>query len=299
MLNIGIVGLKNAAPFIEAIGELPEFCFKGIYDPSLLIDCSRPTKFNVFQSFGDLCCSCDTVIFSIDDNLYHPLVCEAIRHSLDVFVAGVHNYQTKELNKLLTLRDEACCTVHIGHPLICTPMFKTLRQICSHPLDVQCGIVRGANTNLVSLARTELSLLLALVHASVHRVAVNVYSSFSSVPDTIRIRIDFDNGAAANISVDRYGLAPAHTIKAVNYNSIVEADLALSKLITIRSDAPDKTETHIVPDGSLSATALQLETFRTCLLGGNEIHNSLENEIRAQIACQRIHEKMRINFNVF
>ena len=69
--------------------------------------------------------------------------------------------------------------------------------------------------------------------------------------------------------------------------------------LTIRSDAPDKTETHIVPDGSLSATALQLETFRTCLLGGNEIHNSLENEIRAQIACQRIHEKMRINFNVF
>ena len=299
MLNIGIVGLKNAAPFIEAIGELPDFCFKGIYDPSLLIDHSRPTDFNVFQSFGDLCGECGAVVFSIDDNLYHPLVCEAIRHSLDVFVAGVQNYQTKELNELLTLRDEACCTVHVGHPFICTRMFRALRHACNHPLDVQCNIVRSANTNLVSLARTELSLLLTLVRASVHRVAVNVYSSFSSVPDTIRVRLDFDNGAAANICIDRYGLTPAHTIKAVNYNSIVEADLVGNLLTTIDSESPEMPDSKIVAPDSLTPLAMQLKTFQICLLSGSETHNSLENEIRTQLACQRIHEKMRINFNVF
>lgn len=299
MLNTGIVGLKNAAPFIDAMSELPEFSFKGIYDPSLLIDKPRQATFRVFQSLGDLCCECDTVIFSIDDNLYHPLVCEAIRHSLNVFVAGVHNYQTAELNELLTLRDEACCTLHIGHPFIGSGMFRTLQQICSRPLDVECHITKDANTNIVSLARTELSLILALMRTSVHRVAVNVYSSFSRVPDSIRVRLDFDNGAVGNISINRYGSTPAHTIKAINYNSIVEADMNGNQIMIINSDEPDSVEHLTIAPDVHSKLAMQLDTFRCCLMNGSEPHNSLENEIRAQLACQRINEKMRINFNVF
>ena len=299
MLNTGIVGLKNAAPFIEAMNELPEFSFKGIYDPCLLIDINRQTSFNVFLSFSDLCCECDAVIFSIDDNLYHPLVCEAIRHSLSVFVSGVQNYQLKELNELLTLRDEACATVHIGHPLICTNLFQQTRALCEHPLDVQCNIVRDSNPNLVSLARNEISLLLTLARSSVHRTAVNVYSSFSRVPDSIRVRLDFDNGTVGNISIDRYGLKKTHFIKAVNYNSIVEADIANCCIMTLNSDAPDMPTTQTVDNNNLSPLAMQLRTFLTCMMGGNELHNSLENEIHTDMACQRIHEKMRINFNVF
>lgn len=299
MLNTGIVGLKNAAPFINAMSELPEFSFKGIYDPCLLIDRPRQESFRVFQSLGDLCCECDTVIFSIDDNLYHPLVCEAIRHSLNVFVAGVHNYQTKELNELLTLRDEACSTLHVGHPFIGSGMFRTLQQICDRPLDVECHITKDANTNIVSLARTELSLILALMRTSVHRVAVNVYSSFSRVPDSIRVRLDFDNGAVGNININRYGSMPAHTIRAINYNSIAEAEIAGDQITLIKSDSPETIEhLNVAPDAH-SKLAMQLDTFRCCLMNGSEPHNSIENEIRAQLACQRINEKMRINFNVF
>ena len=299
MLNTGIVGLKNAAPFIDAMSELPEFSFKGIYDPCLLIDIPRQESFRVFQSFGDLCSECNSVIFSIDDNLYHPLVCEAIRHSLNVFVAGVQNYETKELNELLTLRDEADCTLHVGHPLICTPMFRTLRQICYHPLDVECRITKNSNTNLVSLARTEAGMMLALMQANLHRVDVNVYSSFSRMPDSIRVRFDFDNGAVGNVSINRYGGMASHTIRAVNYNSIAEAELTGDHITVIKSDSPDTVENLAIKPDHISKLAMQLDAFRCCLMNGNELHNSIENEIRAQLACQRINEKMRINFNVF
>ena len=299
MLNIGIVGLKNAAPFIDALSELPEFSFKGIYDPSLLIDINRQTSFNVFLSFGDLCSECDTVIFSIDDNLYHPLVCEAIRHSLSVFVSGVHNYQLKELNELLTLRDEACATVHIGHPLICTNLFQQTRILCGHPLNMQCNIVRPSNPNLVSLACDEISLMLTLSRSNIHRTIVNVYSSFSTVPDSINVRLDFDNGSVCNIGIDRYGLKPAHTIKSVNYNSIVEADIDNNLIVALSGDASDMHTNQTTVADEHSPLAMQLKTFLACVMGANELHNSLENEIRTNIACLRIHEKMRINFNVF
>lgn len=299
MLNTGIVGLKNATPFINAMNELPEFSFKGIYDPCLLIDRPRQATFRVFQSLGDLCNECDTIIFSIDDNLYHPLVCEAIRHSLNVFLVGVHNYQTKELNELLTLRDEADITLHVGHPFISSQMFKTLWQLCFQPLDVECVIAKDENTNLVWLARTELSLILALMRTSVHRVAVNVYSSFSRMPDSIRVRLDFDNGAVGNVSINRYGCSPVHNIKAVNYNNITEADMTSGRITVINSSSPETTENMAIAPDQYSKLAMQLDTFRICLMNGNEPHNSIENEIRAQLACQRINEKMRINFNVF
>ena len=299
MLNIGIVGLKNATPFIDAMNELPEFSFKGIYDPCLLIDRNHQTSINVFLSFGDLCDKCDAVIFSIDDNLYQPLVCEAIRHSLSVFVAGVHNYQLKELNELLTLRDEACATVHVGHPLICTALFRQIRQLCQRPLDVQCSVAHAGDQNLVSLARNEISLMLALAHSSIHRTTANVYSSFSSVPDFIRVRLDFDNGTVANIGIDRYGLQSAHTIKCINYNRIVEADMDSGLIVALSGNAPDIQATRTTVGSEHSALAMQLRTFLVCIMGGSELHNSLENEISTNIACMRINEKMRINFNVF
>ena len=299
MLDIGIVGLKNAAPYIDALKHSPSFNFKGIYDPSLLIEDIHTSEFNVFQSFGELCSDCSAVIFSIDDNLYYPLVCEAIRHSLDVFLVGVHSYQTKELNSLLMLRDEAQSVVYVGHKFIGDKFFAMLRQQCDHPLDIQCNIIQSSNNNLVSLARTELSLMLMLARASVHRVAVNVYSSFSSVPDSMRVRIDFDNGAVGNISINRYGLNPEHTIRVLNYNSIVNADMIARRFAVIKSDNP---ETPIVKemasDGMIEAET-QLAAFYSSLMNSSEPYNTLENEIRTQLACERIREKMRINFNVF
>jgi predicted dehydrogenase len=299
MLDIGIVGLKNATPYIDAIKRSSSFNFKGIYDPSLLIENTHTNEFNVFQSFGDLCGDCRAVIFSIDDNLYYPLVCEAIRHSLDVFVAGVQSYQTKELNSLLMLRDEAQTVVCIGHKYIGDDFFAMFRQQCDHPLDIQCHITRSSNNNLVSLARTELSLMLMLARASVHRVAVNVYSSFSSVPDSIRVRLDFDNGTVGNISIDRYGLNSEHTIRVLNYNSIVHADMIARNLMVISSENPDKPIVKGIESDGRTAAEIQLATFLSSMINCSELYNNLENEIRAQLACERIREKMRINFNVF
>lgn len=299
MLNIGIVGLKNATPFIDALKHSSVFNFKGVYDPCLLIDNNHATEFNVFQSFGDLCADCTAVIFSIDDNLYYPLVCEAIRHSLDVYVAGVHSYQTKELKSLLMLRDEAVCVVHVGHKFIGDDFFAILRQQCDHPLDIQCHIARNGNNNLVSLARTELSLMLMLARTSIHRVAVNVYSSFSSVPDAVRVRLDFDNGAVGNISIDRYGLTPEHTIRVLNYNSIVNADMITHRFAVIRSDNPDMPIVKKIDTGGRTEAETQLAAFYSSIMNSSGLYNTLENEIRTQLACERIREKMRINFNVF
>ncbi|MBR2196554.1 MAG: hypothetical protein IJ911_13205 [Salinivirgaceae bacterium] len=299
MLDIGIVGLKNATPYIDALKHSSSFNFKGIYDPSLLIEDIHTSEFNVFQSFGELCSDCGAVIFSIDDNLYYPLVCEAIRHSLDVFLDGVHSYQTKELNSLLMLRDEAQSVVCVGHKFIGDKFFAMLRHQCDHPLDIQCNIIQSSNNNLVSLAQTELSLMLMLARASVHRVAVNVYSSFSTVPDSVRVRIDFDNGAVGNISINRYGLNPEHTIRVLNYNSIVNADMIARRFAVIRSDNPETPIVKEMDSDRMIEAETQLAAFYSSLTNSSEPYNTLENEIRTQIACERIREKMRINFNVF
>ena len=299
MLNIGIVGLKNATPYIDALKHSSSFNFVGIYDPSLLIENNFAPDINVFQSFGDLCGDCNAVIFSIDDSLYYPLVCEAIRHSLDVFVAGVQSYQTKELNSLLRLRDEAHCVVHVGHKFIGDDFFTTLRRQCDHPLDIHCQIVRDSNNNLVSLARTELSMLLMLAPANIHRVAVNVFSSFSSVPDSLRVRLDFDNGAVGNICIDHYGLNPEHTIRVLNYNTIANADMLARRLSVIDSNTPDTPIVKKTNTECSSPAKTQLAAFLSSITNGSELFNCLENEIRAQLVCERIHEKMRINFNVF
>ena len=70
-------------------------------------------------------------------------------------------------------------------------------------------------------------------------------------------------------------------------------------IVALSGDAPDMQATRTTVGNEHSALAMQLRTFLVCIMGGNELHNSLENEISTNIACMRINEKMRINFNVF
>jgi hypothetical protein len=85
----------------------------------------------------------------------------------------------------------------------------------------------------------------------------------------------------------------------LNYNSIANADMIVRRLAVIGSDNP---ETPIVKTAGIdgkTAAETQLATFYSAIMGGSGLYNSIENEIRAQLACERICEKMRINFNVF
>lgn len=299
MLNIGIVGLRNAKVYIETLMHFPSLCLKGIYDPCLLIDRYRKYDFNVFQSFGELCSGCDAVIFSIDDNLYMPLINEAVRHSLDVFIDGVHNFDVTDLQSLLRLRDEAGTIVHVGHPLIYSDIFQTIRRHCGHPLDVECNVIKDETKGLLPLAYAELCLMLALVKTTVHKVSVNVYSSFSSVPDTLRVRLDFDNGAVGNVCVCRYGQSQEHSIKVLGYNSIVEVDLLRRQLVVTNSDNPDEPARQKLKTSDKTVEQMQINAFCTCIMGGTATHNSLENEISTHLTFARINEKVRVNFNVF
>lgn len=299
MLNIGIVGLRNAKVYIETLEHFPSLCFKGIYDPCLLMDRFGNYDFNVFQSFGELCSECHAVVFSIDDNLYMPLISEAVRHSLDVFINGVHNFEVTELQSLLRLRDEAGTIVHVGHPLIYSDIFQTIRRHCGHPLDIECKVIKNDKMGLLPLAYTELCLMLALVKTTVHKVSVNVYSSFSSVPDTLRIRLDFDNGAVGNVCVCQYGQSQEHSIKVLGYNSIVEVDLLHRQMVETNSDNPDEPIRQKLKTFGKTVEQMQINAFCTCMMGGSVVHNSLENEIRTHLAFARINEKVRVNFNVF
>lgn len=297
MLNIGIVGLRNAQQYIDALAELPAFSFKGIYDPCLLIDKNPKTQFNVFQSFNDLCNQCNAVIFSIDDSLYHPLVSEAIRNSLDIFLSGVHNYNTSELQSLKLLHYEANTYIQVGHPFIYTTTFQEMKKACAQPLDIQCTITQTNEQKIVSIVRSHVSSLLTLINSSVHKASVNVYSSFSSMPDSMRVRLDFNNGTIGNICVDQYGFEKTHTIKMLGYNVMAEANLISNKVRTINSlDAQNIIETNQPFD---NITKNELNNFYNNIMGNTSIHNTIDNEINTHFACQKIHEKMRINFNIF
>lgn len=299
MLNIGIVGLRNAKVYVETLMDFPSMCLKGIYDPCLLIDRCRQYDFNVFQSFGELCNECHAVIFSVDDNLYMPLINEAVRHSLDVFISGVHNFDVAELQSLLRLRDEAGSIIHVAHPLIYSDVFQSVRRHCGHPLDIECCVIKDGSAGLLPLAYTELCLMLAMAKTTIHKVSVNVFSSFSSVPDYLRVRLDFDNGAVGNVRVCRYGQVPEHSIKVLGYNSIVEVDV-LHRLMTVTSNEnPDEPARQIIMSTEKTAEHMQMNSFLTCIMGGAALFNSIENEISAHLVLSRIREKVRVNFNVF
>jgi hypothetical protein len=301
MLNTGIVGIKNAGKYIEVLDKHPAFKFAGIYDPSLLVEnpLASRKQWLVFPSFEDLCCQCQAIVFATDDKIYLPLIEKAIRFSLAVFVVSVQNLSIKELQVLQKLKDEAKGVLQIGHPHIYSNLYTELKNKNKQPLDIQSTISDHTITNLMEPARTEISSLLWFIKSNIRKVSVNIYSSFSEMPDMVRVRIDFENGSVGNVLVNKYGLAPTHQLKVFGYDNHTEICLITQRLTYISSQQPFHPMIIDLQQKNKLILYNQFEIFCSKIFGIPCQYNSIENELKTQWVMERLKEKLRLSLNIF
>lgn len=301
MLNTGIVGIKNAEKYINAISKHPAYQFAGIFDPSFLTDnpTANPQNNNLFLTFDEMCCQCHALVFANDDKIYLPLIEKALRNSVAVFLESVQNFSIKELQVLQKLKDEARGILQIGHPYIYSAIFSQLKEKNPMPLDIECEVADNAISNLMVPLRIEVSGILTLVKANVKKVSVNIFSSFSEVPDMARIRIDFENGSVGNIRVSKYNIEPIHQIKAFGYDNLTNINFLSHQLTYIDplcKNQPLNIDLHLQIKTNLHN---QFDAFCSNIFGLSGYCNSIENEIKTQWVMERVKEKLRLSLNIF
>lgn len=298
MLRVGIVGVQNAKIYVDALSAIPTMLFKGVYDPSLLLDRIRRSSYPSFSSLGEMCECCDVVVFANNDNINMPLIEETLRNGRHVFVENMSTYTEQELLALKLLSREAEVVLQIGHPYLHSEFFQKVKELCSQPFDIQTEVNITNERSLTSVARTEVAALLAIVQSNIRHSQINVYSVFSEIPDALRLRVDFDNGAVGSIIITKSHLAEQHTMRLIGFDSIEAADYCRQTIDYSLSDGLQKTTQNIKIDNTPSLLN-QLDAFQQAICGENVQNCDVELELLTQSIVDKVKAKLRVNFNVF
>lgn len=243
MLKIGVIGAGHLGKIhIRLIKEIPAYTLVGFYDadPENSSKVAAESGIRKFDSPAELIDACD-VIDIVTPTLYHyELAVLAIRKSKHVFIEKPLTHTVEEGKALLRLATEANIKVQVGHVERFNPAFLAAKNILDEPMFIETHRLaqfnpRGTDVSVIlDLMIHDIDIVLSLVKANIKRISASGVAVVSETPDIANARIEFDNGAVANLTASRISLKNMRKSRFFRKDAYISVDFLEKKVSIVR-----------------------------------------------------------------
>jgi len=296
MLKIGVLGAGHLGKIhINCIKQIEEYDLVGFFDPAAETARQVESELGVkcFESIDALIDTVDVVDIVTPTIRHFECASKALQKRKHVFIEKPIVATPDEANALKKLADEAGVKVQVGHVERFNPAFIAAEPFIGRPLFVEAHRLalfnpRGTDVPVVlDLMVHDLDILLTIVKSPVTHVSANGVSIVSATPDITNVRIEFENGAVANLTASRLSLKNMRKTRIFQPDAYITIDF-LDKVaeITRLHDTIDETNplsaTITLGDGSerqitferpeikpINAIKTELESFYSAI-----VHNT-------------------------
>jgi len=186
----------------------------GFYEPDDNNAASAETQYGAkrFHSIEELLEQVDAVDIVTPTPTHYELAALAMRAGKHVFIEKPVTQTIPESNKLIQLAAKHQVKVQVGHVERFNPAFTALQGMTLSPMFIEGHRLavfqpRGTDVSVIlDLMIHDLDLILHLVKSPVTKVSASGVAVLSHTPDIANARIEFANGAVANLTASRISL---------------------------------------------------------------------------------------------
>jgi predicted dehydrogenase len=243
MLKIGVLGAGHLGKIhIRLIKEIPFFHLVGFYDPDPENSSKVAAEYGIraFSSPAELIDACDALDI-VTPTLYHyELAVQAVRKSKHLFIEKPLTNTVEEGKSLLRLATEANIKVQVGHVERFNPAFLAAKPILDEPMFIETHRLaqfnpRGTDVSVIlDLMIHDIDIVLSLVKANIRRISASGVAVVSETPDIANARIEFDNGAVANLTASRISLKNMRKSRFFRKDAYISVDFLEKKVSIVR-----------------------------------------------------------------
>ncbi len=210
LLGAGHLG-KIHLKFIQAA---PCWELTGFYEPDDKNAQSAEAQYGAkrFSSIEKLLEESDAVDIVTPTPTHFKLAAQAMQAGKHVFIEKPVTQTVAESEKLLQLADKHHVKVQVGHVERFNPAFTALHGMTLNPMFIEGHRLavfqpRGTDVSVIlDLMIHDLDLILHLIKSPVSKVSASGVAVLSHTPDIANARIEFANGAVANLTASRISL---------------------------------------------------------------------------------------------
>lgn len=233
MLKIGVLGAGHLGKIhINCIKQTTCYELVGFYDPILETAKAVESEMGVkcFESVEALIEAVDVVDIVTPTIQHFACASCALKRSKHVFIEKPIVATPEEANALIKLAEKANVKVQVGHVERFNPAFIAAEPLIKSPLFIEAHRLalfnpRGTDVPVVlDLMVHDLDILLSVVKSPVSQVLASGVCIVSPTPDIANARIEFENGAVANLTASRISMKNMRKTRIFQRDAYVTVD---------------------------------------------------------------------------
>jgi predicted dehydrogenase len=322
MVRIGVIGVGHLGKIhLNCLKNIPAAEVVGFYDTDegRAKEVSEQQNVRRFPSVADLLSHCDAVVIAAPTTSHHALALQALQMGKHVFLEKPIASTLEESEEIIAYSGQHNLKVQVGHverfndaylsakPYLGSPMFIEAHRLAEFNM-------RGTDVSVVlDLMIHDLDIVLHVVKSPVKAIHASGVAVVSDTPDIANVRIEFENGATANLTASRIAMKKMRRMRLFQKNTYITMDFLEKKTNVVRlRDAVADDENELLPlildmgqgkpkkrifiespeSPKANAIETELSLFIDCIINDTPCEVSAEDGHKALIAAYQIMEKI-------
>ncbi|MBU2493624.1 MAG: Gfo/Idh/MocA family oxidoreductase [Bacteroidetes bacterium] len=260
-LKIGVIGTGHLGKLHTKLFREVEDCeFIGIYDRD--IEKSKAVgeefKVKVFENMDDLLDNVDAVSIVATTSAHYELVKAAFAKNKHVFVEKPITSGIDQAEEIVKISKEKKLKLQVGHIERFNPALVSLDKYELDPKFIQTDRLsqfnpRGTDVAVIlDLMIHDIDIILSLVKSEVKNISASGVAVVSDSIDIANTRIEFENGAVANVTASRISQKKMRKMRMFQKDAYISLDFTSGVSEVFRLVAPeDMSANHFISYGEI------------------------------------------------
>jgi predicted dehydrogenase len=232
-LRIGLFGVGHLGRIhLKCILLSDQYELVGVFDPDneAITKAQEQNDFQRYTNADELIKEVDVVDIVVPTIYHFEIAKKALSEGKHVFIEKPVTKTSKEAKELKELAESKSLKIQVGHVERFNPAFLALRDLEFSPAFIEGHRLahfnpRGTDVSVVyDLMIHDLDIVLSLISSDVDQVQANGVSIVSEQADICNARIQFKNGAVANLTASRISLKNMRKLRLFQRNAYISMD---------------------------------------------------------------------------
>ncbi|MCU7496808.1 MAG: Gfo/Idh/MocA family oxidoreductase [Ignavibacteria bacterium] len=260
-LKLGIIGTGHLGKLhIKISKTIPECELIGIFDMDAerAHECGNEFNVNVFESLDEILEKSDAVSIVATTSAHYELAKRALEAGKHVFVEKPITRLISEAEELVNIAAKKSLNLQVGHIERFNPALLSLDHYKLEPKFIQSDRLaqfnpRGTDVAVVlDLMIHDIDIILSLVKSDIKQVHASGVAVVSDNIDIANARLEFENGAVANVTASRISQKRMRKMRMFQRDSYISLDFNTGVSEVYRLISKEQTvDNHFISFGEI------------------------------------------------
>lgn len=294
MVKIGLLGVGHLGKIhLKCLHNIDTVSITGFYDPD---DTAAAKILQIypqlkrFNTIADLIHESEAIDIVTPTVTHFELAVAAIQKNKHVFIEKPMTQTLAQAKELVTLAQAKKVKIQVGYVERFNPAFLSIQNIPLNPLFIEAHRLamfnpRGTDVSVVlDLMVHDLDLILNLVKAPLKSVQASGVAVVSRSPDIANARLEFTNGAVANLTASRISMKQMRKLRLFQKDAYISLDL-LEKQAQVIQLFGEAEKDQLTNDNLLSLATEEGKKYINIAQPKAEPSNAIQMELTAFAAA--------------